>query len=92
MSTKQVRKVNASRRHLSPSASAHVGDSVVTMPVLLMLCFVAGVNFMGMVAFAFIAAKADRRADVLQLEVESFKNVLHQNGLPTAAHLPGESP
>jgi hypothetical protein len=38
------------------------------------------------------ADRAEMRADQLQLEVESFKNVLHAAGLPTAAHLPGESP
>jgi hypothetical protein len=38
------------------------------------------------------ARRAEMRADQLQLEVESFKNVLHAAHLPTAAHLPGESP
>lgn len=91
MST-QVRKTNASRRHYSPSAYVRVGDSVLTLPMVMALCFVAGMNLMGTMAFAYIALRAEKRADILQLEVESFKNVLHQNGLPTAAHLPGESP
>jgi uncharacterized protein HemX len=38
------------------------------------------------------ADRAEMRADQLQLEVESFKNVLHAAKLPAAAHLPGESP
>jgi hypothetical protein len=38
------------------------------------------------------AGRAQQRADLAQLEVESFKNVLHAAHLPTSAHLPGESP
>lgn len=38
------------------------------------------------------AARSEQRADLAQLEVESFKNVLHAARLPTAAHLEGESP
>jgi hypothetical protein len=38
------------------------------------------------------AQRAQTRADLAQLEVESFKNVLHAADLPTSAHLPGEHP
>ena len=38
------------------------------------------------------AARAQTRADLAQLEVESFKNVLHAARLPSSAHLEGESP
>ncbi len=38
------------------------------------------------------ARRAETRADLAELEVESFQNVLHAAHLPTSAHLPGESP
>ena len=52
----------------------------------------AGMSFMGTVWSIHEATRAQTRADLLQLEVESFKNVLHSRGLPTHQHLEGESP
>jgi len=92
MSHQQTRKHSTSRRHYSPSASVRVGDSAVTLPLLMIICFMTGVCTAGTIAFGYIAWRAEERADLLQLEVESFKNVLHAHQLPTAVHLPGESP
>lgn len=61
-------------------------------PLLIVLCVLVGLTFMGAAWAIHEAKRAQTRADVLQLEVESFKNVLHANNLPTSAHLPGESP
>lgn len=84
------------RRHYSPSATIneHVGKYL--LPVLLTTTLLAtGLSCLS-VGIAIDARghadRQERRADQLQLEVESFKNVLHAARLPTAAHLPGESP
>lgn len=54
--------------------------------------FVSGIS-LGVAFWALRQADyAQQRADLAQLEVESFKNVLHAANLPTSAHLPGESP
>jgi hypothetical protein len=83
-------------RSFSPSASIteHMGKYL--LPVVLMISLIS----IGVACFATGVAldskdhadRQERRADQLQLEVESFKNVLHAANLPTAAHLPGESP
>lgn len=91
MST-QTRRTKVSRRHYSPSASVRMGTAHITLPVLMTLCFLCGTCFVGVVGFGFIALRAETRCDLAQLEVESFKNVLHAHNLPTAVHLPGESP
>lgn len=84
------------RRHYSPSATIVENVGKYLLPVLLIVALVA----IGVSCFAVgvaldardHAARQERRADLLQLEVESFKNVLHAAKLPTSAHLPGESP
>lgn len=84
------------RRHYSPSATVVENVGKYLLPVLLLIATLAA----GLAAFAVgvaldardHAVRQERRADLLQLEVESFKNVLHAHKLPTAAHLPGESP
>jgi hypothetical protein len=80
----------------SPSAEIHEHMGKHLLPALLVLALLAT----GLAGFAVGVAldardhanRQERRADLLQLEVESFKNVLHAHRLPTAAHLPGESP
>lgn len=62
------------------------------LPIIMVLCVLVGLSIMGAVWAISMAFRAQERADLLQLEVESFKNVLHANKLPTSAHLPGESP
>jgi hypothetical protein len=58
----------------------------------LLLCVLTGLSLMGTAWAIHESKRAQTRADIAELEVESFKNVLHSRGLPTAAHLPGESP
>jgi hypothetical protein len=62
------------------------------LPIIMVLCVLIGLSIMGTAWAISMAFRAQERADLLQLEVESFKNVLHKHGLPTAAHLEGESP
>jgi hypothetical protein len=84
------------RNHYSPKAEIHEHMGKHLLPALLVLALLAT----GLAGFAVGVAldardhanRQERRADLLQLEVESFKNVLHAHRLPTAAHLPGESP
>ena len=84
------------RRHYSPSASIteHIGKYL--LPVMLIVSLLssgmAGLSVGVALDARDHANRQERRADMLQLEVESFKNVLHAANLPTAAHLPGESP
>ena len=78
------------------SASIQTVESNRLVPTLVALCAV-GLVLAGLalgVAFWALreADRAQMRADLLQLEVESFKNVLHAARLPTSAHLPGEHP
>lgn len=60
--------------------------------VTLIACLLSGLAFAFAISARDEARRAQMRADQLQLEVESFKNVLHAHKLPTWAHLPGESP
>lgn len=74
------------------AASARVGDSVIVQPIIAVLCVLVGLCLMGTVWAIHEANRASTRADLAELEVESFKNVLHSRGMPTSAHLEGESP
>lgn len=71
-------------------------ESSRLVPLLVALACVglvmSGLSF-GLACWALRESdRAQHRADLAQLEVESFKNVLHAAHLPTSAHLPGESP
>lgn len=67
-------------------------ESTRSLPLIIVLCVLVGLS-LGSAAWSLsMAFRAQERADLLQLEVESFKNVLHANKLPTSAHLPGELP
>lgn len=63
-------------------------DGVLSVLALILACM----SFMGTMWALDKAGRAETRADLAEVEVESFKNVLHSRGLPTAAHLEGESP
>jgi hypothetical protein len=89
----------------SPSSSANteasdstaVNQTVIqsehrSLALLVTLCVLTGMSLMGTAWAINMAYRAQERADLAQLEVESFKNVLHAAKLPTSAHLPGESP
>jgi hypothetical protein len=80
----------------APSSTA-VNQQVIQaeqgVPALIItLCVLTGMSLMGAAWAINMAYRAQERADLAQLEVESFKNVLHAAKLPTSAHLPGESP
>jgi hypothetical protein len=62
------------------------------LSLMVTLCVLAGLALMGAAWAIHEASRAQVRADLAQLEVESFKNVLHSLNLPTNRHLPGESP
>ena len=75
------------------SANAAPGGFVYVDSKWAVLALVlAGMSFMGTIWSIHEATRAQTRADLLQLEVESFKNVLHEHHLPTTSHLPGEAP
>ena len=85
-----------SQRNASQGAQVITVESSRLVPVLVALAAI-GLVLSGIalgVAFGAQreADRAQQRADLAQLEVESFKNVLHAARLPTSAHLPGESP
>jgi hypothetical protein len=61
-------------------------------PLLIVICLLCGLALMGAMWAISEARRAQTRADLAQLEVESFKNVLHSLHLPTNTHLPGEKP
>jgi hypothetical protein len=79
-------------RHASGTSSIVQVESLRLLPLMVTLCVLAGLCLMGTAWAIATAFRAQERTDLLQLEVESFKNVLHANKLPTAAHLPGELP
>lgn len=64
----------------------------ILLAMTLVAVLVAGMAYVKAEAATERAAYAEERADLAQLEVESFKNVLHAYKLPTTVHLPGESP
>lgn len=83
---------NASNRS---AAYIQVESTRMLAPLLLLAllsCLISGVALGFAMWSKAESSRAQVRADVLQYEVESFKNVLHAHKLPTAEHLPGESP
>jgi hypothetical protein len=62
------------------------------LPLIILFCVLTGASLIGTAWSINMAYRAQERADLLQLEVESFKNVLHAAKLPTSAHLHGEAP
>lgn len=85
-----------SQRNAPQGAQVLQYESNRLVPLLVALAAIgmvlSGVAFGVAVGALREADRAQHRADLAQLEVESFKNVLHAARLPTAAHLPGESP
>lgn len=80
MSTKQVRKTNASRRHYSPSASVqviHAMNPAVQAILILAAIFTSGVA----VYAATKASIAEREARLQRLEVDEMKVALQTQGI-----------
>lgn len=82
---KEASRENAHEQHVVVNGNTGLVISILAL-VFAALC-------LGIALWAKAeSARAQTRADLLQVEVESFKNVLHAYNLPTTAHLKGESP
>ena len=88
----QVTDARVVARDGGNAASASVGNSVLVQPIIAVLCVLIGLCLMGTAWAIHEATRASTRADLAELEVESFKNVLHSRGMPTSEHLQGEKP
>lgn len=72
------------------AASAHIGSSVLVLPLMIVLCVLVGLS-LGVAFWALsYADKARMEARILQVKVEGFENALHAHGIDTNPHLPGE--
>jgi hypothetical protein len=72
------------------AASARIDNAA--MPLTILAVVLSCMSFIGMFWALSEAKRASTRADLAELEVESFKNVLHSRGMPTSVHLEGEKP
>lgn len=87
-----IESPNAFMPQAAPHSQQIVQVEHRSLPLIITLCILTGASLMGTAWAINMAYRAQERADLLQLEVESFKNVLHAANLPTSAHLSGESP
>lgn len=90
MST-QTRKVSSSRRHYSPSSNVRIGDSIVSTPLLALICIMSGASLMGSLWAISEARKAEREARILKINVDGYEKALAFHGIDAHKHLPGES-
>jgi hypothetical protein len=74
------------------AASASVGNSVLMLPLIMVLCVLVGLS-LGVSLWALsYADKARMESRLLQVKVEGFENALHARGIDPNPHLPGDLP
>lgn len=88
--TTQTRKTSVSRRQYSPSSTVRIGDSFISTPLLVVICFMGGVSLMGSLWAISEARKAEREARILKINVDGYEKALAFHGIDAHKHLPGE--
>lgn len=89
--TTQTRTDTHETRHNSPSSVVRIGDSVVSTPMLVFICFMTGASLMGSLWAISEARKAEREARILKINVDGYEKALAFHGIDAHNHLPGES-
>lgn len=90
--TTQTRTDTHETRHNSPSSTVRIGDSFVSTPLLMVICFVCGASLMCSLWAISEARKAEREARILKINVDSYEKALAFHGIDANRHLPGETP
>jgi hypothetical protein len=89
--TTQTRKTSVSRRHYSPSSNVRIGDSILSAPLLVVLCIMTGASLIGSLWAISEARKSERETRILKINVDGYEKALAFHGIDAHKHLPGES-